>query len=58
MAELNQPVRAQKELERVSLFSEAKNILGLDKTVQRLEAFRTRPQLAESISLGDDNYIR
>ena len=27
--------------------SEAENILGLDKTVPRLEASRTRPRLAE-----------
>jgi hypothetical protein len=27
--------------------SEPENILGLDKIVQRLEAFRTRPRLAD-----------
>ena len=41
--------------------SEAENILGLDKTVQRLEASRTGPRLAdrqEAVSLRDDNYTR
>jgi hypothetical protein len=47
---VDQPSRVQKELERVSLFSsksQAKNILGLDKTVPRLDAPRTRPRLAD-----------
>ena len=50
MAELNQKARDQKELGRGELIqqvSEAENILGLDKIVQRLEASRTRPMLAD-----------
>ena len=43
---MNQPVRVQKELGRGELIqqqvSEAENILGLDKIVQRPEASRTR----------------
>ena len=50
-AELNQPVRVQKELGRGELIqqqvSEAENILGLDKIVCRLEASRSRPSLAD-----------
>lgn len=42
---MNQPARAEKEQERVSL--EAENILGLDWIVWRLEASRTRPRLAD-----------
>ena len=50
-AELNQPVRAQKELERMSLCtgkSLNENILGINEIVQRLEASRTRPKFADS----------
>ena len=50
MAELNQQARDQKELGRGELIqqvSEAENILGLDMIVQRLEASRTRPMLAD-----------
>ena len=50
MAELNQKARDQKELGRGELIqqvSEAENILGRDKIVQRLEASRTRPKLAD-----------
>ena len=38
--ELNQSVRAQN-------VSKAENILGLDEILQRLEASRTRPRLAD-----------
>ena len=39
--------------------SKAENILGLDKTVWKLRASRTRPRLGdEAVSLSDDNYLR
>ena len=50
---MNQSAKVQEELERVRTRktqqqpSEAENVLGLDLTVQRLEAFTTRPRLAE-----------
>jgi hypothetical protein len=38
--------------------SEAESTPGPDKIVQRLEASRTRPGLAEAVSLRDENYNR
>ena len=49
-AELNQPARVQKELERVSLFSSKSQKLKTfyaNKIVRRLEGSRTRPALAD-----------
>ena len=54
-AELNQPVRGQKELGRVNLFStksqRLKTFEAQDKIIQRLEASRTRPKLADKQAL-------
>ena len=46
---MNQPARSQKEVGRAiqQQVSEAEHILGLNKIVERLEASRTRPRLAD-----------
>ena len=48
---MNQPARIEKELGRGELTQqqvlEAENTLGLDKIVQRLDASRSGPRLAE-----------
>ena len=53
-AELNQSASTQKELERGAFIqqwvSEAEDIVGLDYVVQRLEASKTRPRLADGSS--------
>ena len=58
---MDQPARDQSKLGRGDLtqqqVSEAENILGLDKVVQRLEASKTRPRLADGGSKLRDNYI-
>ena len=56
---MNQLARDQKEPGKgepiQQSVSEAKNILGLDEIVQRLEASRTRPRIADGGSKVDDS---